>query len=203
MWDRARHVWNRRRGTAFVSPVLYRVTPLLFVLLTGCTAAPPRTEAVPASRPLEVLPTGVDSATVRSDLLATARDRFGEAALDRALGAPTHLIVKRFAGMAPPPPPGAGPDWRVPTPAALLIREGSNWLVATPEGWRSANAQAAAELDSLLGTPNLWSEPFYTPACPDYGASLLLLKVPGKAETLRNSQCTSLASRVVEDALRA
>jgi len=150
-----------------------------------------------------VLPPGVDRASVRADLLATARERYGAEAVQRALASPVHLIVKRFAGMAPPPPPGAGPDWTVPTPSALLIREGSRWLVATGSGWREAKADASAEIDSLLADRQLWAEPFYTPACPDYGASLLLLKVPGRAETVRNSQCTSQGSRVVEAALRA
>ncbi|MBA3510757.1 hypothetical protein [Sphingomonas sp.] len=48
-----------------------------------------------------------------------------------------------------------------------------------------------------------WSEPAYTPPGPDFGASLLLLKVPAKAETVRNSTCMSRASRIVEAALRA
>lgn len=85
----------------------------------------------------------------------------------------------------------------------MLIREGSSWLAATLDGWRPANAEAVAELDHLLGDPRLWSEPSYTPPCPDFGANLLLLKVPGKPETVRNSLCISQAARVVEAALRA
>lgn len=182
--------------------MMYRVAPLILAL-AACTAAPPPSEPVPPARPLEVLPPDVDMAKVRGDLLATARERYGEVALDRAMAASTHLLVKRFAGMAPPPPPGAGPDWRVPTPTAMLIRDGSSWLAATPDGWRPANAEAAAELDELLGDARLWTESSYTPPCPDFGANLLLLKVPGRPETVRNSLCMSMAARVVQAALRA
>ena len=116
---------------------------------------------------------------------------------------PTHLIVKRFVGMAPPPPPGAGSDWRVTPAAALLVKRGGPWSVATSSGWRPANLEAAAELDRAIADHSFWNEPAYTPPCPDFGASLLLLKVPGKTETVRNSTCMSQASRVVEAALRA
>jgi hypothetical protein len=154
-------------------------------------------------RPLDTLPAQADLATVRIDLLASARSSFGQAALDRALAAPAHLIAKRFVGMAPPPPPGAGPDWRPPSPTALLIRDGSTWLVATETGWRTAKPQAAAELNGLLADARLWSDPAFTPPCPDYGANLLLLKLPKKAETVRNSLCDSVAARIVLAALNA
>jgi len=156
-----------------------------------------------APRPLEVLQGDASLATARSDLIATARDKFGAAAVDRALAAPTHLLVKRYAGMVPPPPPGADPDWRPATPAALLIRESSGWLVATPSGWRAANAGPARELDRIITDAAFWREPAFTPACPDYGAQLLLLRTAGKAETVRNSQCSSQAAQAVEAALAA
>lgn len=177
---------------------------LVAAFLDAC-ALPSQTAQPPSSigRPLDTLPAGFDAAIVRGDLIATARDRFGSAAVERALAAPAHLIVKRFAGLPPPPPPGAGPDWRAPTPSAVLIRDNDFWMVATATGWRSAHAEAAAELDALLADRRFWFEPAYTPPCPDAGASLVLLKVPGRAETIRNSTCTSLAERLVSAALRA
>jgi hypothetical protein len=117
--------------------------------------------------------------------------------------APTYLIAKRFVGMAPPPPPGAGPDW-MPTPnAQILIQRSGQWLVADGTRWRPASPGAAAEIDQIIASPDFWTEPPYTQPCPDFGASLLLLKVPGHAETIRNSGCSSRASRIVEAALRA
>ena len=190
------HCTAVQRNLAFVG--------LLSAGLAAC-AVPPETVAPRAygDRPLEVLPTGFDAALVRSDLLATAREHYGAAAVERALSSPGQLVVKRFAGMAPPPPPGAGPDWRPPTPSALLVRENNGWQVATETGWRAARSEAAAELDTLLADPRFWSEPAYVPPCPDAGASLLLLKLPGRAEAVRNSTCTSLAERLVSAALRA
>ena len=76
-------------------------------------------------------------------------------------------------------------------------------MVATGSGWRRADDEAASELDRIMADPALWSEPAYTPPCPDYGASLLLLKAPGHYETVRNSLCQSRASAIVEAALRA
>ena len=198
--------WNRSPEPRIALSMFRKpgVAALLATCLSGCavpteTAEPP----VSAGRPLDTLPAGFDATLVRSDLIATARDRYGSAAVDRALAAPAYLIVKRFAGLPPPPPPGAGPDWRAPTPSAVLIRDNGFWTVATATGWRSAHAEAAAELDALLADRRFWSEPAYTPPCPDAGASLVLLKVPGHAETIRNSTCTSLAERLVSAALRA
>ncbi len=76
-------------------------------------------------------------------------------------------------------------------------------MAATRTGWRPANADAAAELDQIIADLGFWAEPAYTPPCPDFGASLLLLKASGEAETVRNSTCMSNASRLVEAALRA
>ena len=190
-------------GRRITFAVQRRLATLLVPCLTACTVPTATTEA-PASggRPLEVLPPGFDAALVRADLLSTARERFGAAAVEAALAAPAHLIVKRFAGLPPPPPPGAGADWRAPTPSAVLVRDGGIWRTATAEGWRRVQAEAAAELDALLSDAHFWSEPAYVPPCPDAGASLLLLKLPGRSETVRNSTCTSLAERVVSAALR-
>ena len=180
-------------------------SPALFaaLLASGCTQ--PQVAAVdpPPERPLHSLPAGADLEAVRADLLATARQRYGAAALERALAGPTHIIVKRFAGMAPPPPPGAGADWRPPTPSAMLIREASGWLAATPDGWRPAAPEAAAQLESLLAGTRLWDERAYTPPCPDFGASNVLLKVPGRRETVRNALCSSAAADLVQAALGA
>jgi len=181
---------------------------LLAVILAGvaaCAAPAPTADPVTTAggRPLDTLPAEADLTRVRQDLLATAGERFGATAVTEARGASTHLVVKRFVGMAPPPPPGAGVDWR-PTPAAaLLVRRAEGWMVATATGWRRADQEAADELDRIIAEPAFWSEPAYTPPCPDFGASLLLLKVPARDETVRNSTCMSQASRIVEAALRA
>lgn len=156
-----------------------------------------------AGRPRETLPPGFDPVLVRQDLVASASARFGPKALAQVRQQPTYLIVKRFMGMPPPPPAGAGPNWRAPTPMALLARRAEGWMVATASGWRPANQAAIAELDGIISDPAFWAESDYTPPCPDFGASQLLLRAPVRGETVRSSMCTSAASRVVEAALRA
>jgi hypothetical protein len=179
---------------------------MIVACLASCTAAAPRfapAEQVEA-RPLDTLPPGGDDLElVRRDLIATASDRFGSKWVTEALASPTFVIAKRFAGMPPPPPPGAGPDWVAPTPTALLIKRQDGWIVATATGWRPARAEAAAELDQVLADASFWSEPAYVPPCPDYGASLLLLKMPGRSATIRKSTCMSVAEKAVFAALRA
>lgn len=168
----------------------------------GCTNKAVAPVVAPSQRPLESISSHPSPQSVRQDLIATSRERYGAAAVERALTAPTYLIVKRFAGMVPPPPPGAGQNWRPPTPGALLIRDEGQWLAATSSGWRRADPTAAGDLDTLLADQRFWSEPSYIPPCPDFGASLLLLKVPGRAEVLRTSTCSSLGASAVEAALR-
>ena len=181
-----------------------RHLPLLATLAVAACAQPQAPALDPApSRPLDTQPAGASLTSVRADLLATARERYGAAAVERALAAPTHLIVKRFAGMAPPPPPGAGADWRPPTPSALLMGEAGRWLAATPDGWRPVDATAGVQIDAMLASPRLWSEDAYTPPCPDFGSSNVLLKVPGRAETVRSALCSSAAADLVQAALAA
>jgi hypothetical protein len=179
-----------------------RLILLALVALGGCVAPQPATVDT-SRRPLDTLPAGARLAEVEADLLATARERFGDARIDRALAMPDYLIAKRFVGMAPPPPPGAGPDWRPPTPSALLTKQSGRWLVATPDGWREVKREVAAEIDALLAGSDFWNEAATVPACPDFGASNLLLKAPGKARIVRTHQCSSATTRVIEAAFRA
>jgi len=195
---------NRVRAARIVRSMRKRSLVLILpALLAGCVA-PEAARVDDTRRPLDTLPGNARLGEVEADLLATARARFGAAALERTLAAPTHLIVKRFAGMAPPPPPpGAGADWRPPTPSAMMIKDSGRWLVATPDGWRDANGAAAAEIEAVMALREFWDEPATSLACPDYGASLLLLRAPARARTVRNSMCTSVADRIVLAALRA
>ena len=178
------------------------VTLVVAALAASTTPAAAPEPAAVSARPLDSLPSGAGLELVREDLFATAADRLGAARVSEARAAATYLIVKRFIGMAPPPLPGQ--PLSMPTPAAaLLAKRDGGWMVATASGWRPAGAEAAADLDRIIGGAAFWSEPTFTPPCPDFGASLLVLKVAEKPETVRNSTCMSEASRVVEAALRA
>jgi hypothetical protein len=155
------------------------------------------------ARPLEVLPPGTELKRVEEDLLVTARDRYGETAVRQALAAPSHVFVKRFPGMAPPPPPNAGADWRPTIPFALLAKEGDRWFAATARGWREADAVATSVIEDTLTSEAFRVEPDRTGPCPDYGASLLLAKVPGRQREVRSAQCTGQTDKIVYEALRA
>ena len=165
---------------------------LLVALLVSCAPA-----AAPVAPALRVIPTGPstnsfnwtdDMASVERELLATARERFGEAAVRRALAAPTYLFAKFYHGMLPPPPPGPAPPYK--PPMALLIRENGQWLAATASGFRSARTEITEQLDAQLASAAFWSAPSSGgPACTDAGASLLLLKVPSRPETVRTGTC--------------
>src|SRR5215212_6523749 len=134
---------------------------LIVAGVAACAAPEPLPDPVTTTersgRPLDTLPGDADLARAREDLLATAADRFGAAALSEARAAPAHLVVKRFVGMAPPPPPGAGADWKLTPAAALLVRRAEGWVVATGTGWRRADQEAAAELDTIIAHPAFWS----------------------------------------------
>ncbi len=183
------------------------LSAVVLATIAACTAAPPQPEpaaatVITAERPLQTLPAKVDLSVVRSDLVATAGERFGTGALNEALAAPSYLIAKRFAGMLPPPPPGETTREYVP-PAALMMKRGRTWMIATEAGWRPATADAVTEIDRVIADGSFWREPATNLPCPDYGASLLVLRVPGHRETVRKSSCTSIADRAVLAALRA
>lgn len=170
-----------------------------FVLATiaACSAATPAPESgtlIAAERPLQSPPAAAGPREIRKDLLATTAERFGRERLAEVLAAPSHLIAKRFASMLPPPPPGEAALNHVP-PAALMMKTAQGWVIATPAGWRPAKPEAAATIDRVIGDPAFWTEPATSPPCAGYGASLLMLKVPGKAETVRQSSCPSFAEK--------
>ena len=93
---------------------------LVFLPLAACTPPQPVRTIAPVDRPLvipqspppESIQPGFNRAEVEANLLASARARYGELLVRRAIAAPAFLFTKHYPGMLPPPPPGAGPDWR-------------------------------------------------------------------------------------------
>jgi len=169
------------------------------MMLAACAAVP----TVPAAT-VRVLPSGPPSRelqrdirfirqTTEQDLLWSALQRYGEANVRRALAAPTYIFAKHYAGMLPPPPPGAGADWKYPEPpVAMVIRENGQWLAATPDGFGAARPDKIAEIERILTEPAFWAEPEWAPpGCTDAGASLLLATAPGKSEVVRSATCGS------------
>ena len=181
------------------------------LLVTACATVP---TVVPAAE--RVLPSGPPPQqtdirfirqTTEQDLLWSAKQRFGEAMVRRALAAPGYIFAKHYPGMAPPPPPGAGPDWKYPDPpVAMLIHENGQWLAATAEGFRMARPDKVAEIESVLAEKTFWTGPVWSPpGCTDSGGSLVLAKLPGKPEIVRSANCgtTGRSETVVFRALEA
>ncbi|HXH53608.1 MAG TPA: hypothetical protein VNH53_09315 [Sphingomicrobium sp.] len=186
-----------------------QLLPLVLAALPACTAVPaaPVERIIPAEPPPERIEWGFDKEATEYALLTSARAEFGETAVLRALAARTYLITKHYPGMRPPPPPDAGPNWRYPEPpTAMLIRESGGWLAATATGFRAARAEAVARIEAILADRAFWAEPEWAqPGCTDSGASLLMLKVPGRAEIIRRPSCgeTGRGEKLVFAALAA
>jgi hypothetical protein len=145
--------------------------------------------------------------TSEQDLLWSALQRFGEPLVRRALSADAYIFAKHYPGMMPPPPPGAGPDWKYPEPpTAVLFVENGTWVTATREGARQARAANVQTIRQVLSAQKFWGEPVWAPpGCTDAGASLLLLKIPGRPEVVRSASCggTGASESIVFAALEA
>jgi hypothetical protein len=176
-------------------------------LLAACasSAPSPQQRVIPAGPAPERIDYGFDRGAIEHDLLATARTRFGEAAVRQAFGASTYLLAKHYPGRLPPPPPGAGADWRYPDPPmAMLIKLDGSWFAAGPAGFQPAHAEAVAGIEALLADKTFWAEPEWgKPGCTHHGARLFMLKVPRRAEIIRRGVCgpAPLGERLVFHAL--
>lgn len=178
------------------------------MLLAGCAAVvPPAAErAIPTGPPPERIEHGFDKAAIEYDLLTTARARFGEATVRRALAAETYLLAKHYHGrMLPPPPPGT--PWRASEPLmAMLVKEGGRWLTATPTGFRPAEEEPARAIDEIIASLAFWGEPEWgQPGCTHSGANIFMLKVPMRDEIIRRGVCgpAPLGARLVLHAANA
>lgn len=167
-----------------------RAVPLALLLLSACApvAPPPR----PPGTLSGAEGPAFDAEKTRRDLESSARTQHGDALVEQALAAPAFLIAKRYAGMLPPPPPDAGPDYRYPDPPAfVLVRPERQWLAAQKGGgFVAVGADRAARLDAALADPAFWKEPAWAPpGCTDAGASLIWLKLPGRPPQVRSGTC--------------
>jgi hypothetical protein len=171
--------------------------------LCSCTAVPRPTPAVEVG----AQDAGFDGSAVRTDLESSARMRFGEALVTRALAAETHLFAKHYFGLAPPPvrqPDGSFKDPEPPT--AMLIREDGRWMAAAVGGLRAVADDKAAAIDAAIADPAFWNEPVSARAtCTDAGASLLLLRTPKRQALVRKGTCgaTQRTERLIFAALNA
>ena len=181
-----------------------RLLLVLCSMLAACTQtvaiADPSLQQIPSGPEPQSLQWNADAATMKQDLLLTARARLGEAMTRRALAADAYILAKSYAGMRPPPPADAGPNWRYPdAPFTLLLHEHGRWLVATASGVRPASTEATTEIRRLLSEPAFWRQPQAAgPGCTDAGASLLMIRYAGRRETILRGTCgeTELTQRL-------
>jgi hypothetical protein len=95
-------------------------------------------------------------------------------------------------------------DWRPKFPFALLFEENGRWHAAEHSGVRTANPAAITAIKAAVADPGFWAQPSSTPPrCTDAGASILLIKLRGRGETLLRGSCgeTELTQRLVLAAL--
>ena len=162
---------------------------LAAALLAGCAVTP---QAAHGGRPGEPERREFTDAQIRTDVEESVRARFGPAAFDRALRAEASVMAKLYQGL--PPPPVRQPDgtWADPQrPTALLLREHGRWLAYVPSGERPLGPEWAAEVEGLLKSAAFWSEARRVPqgGCTDGGSSLLVIRYPGRGDTVRQGTC--------------
>lgn len=124
---------------------------ILGLMALGACAAPPAPPGY-GDRPQEVIP-AFDAAAVREDLESSARARFGDAAVETALGSHAHLFAKHYPGLPISPsflPDGVSPE----PPLALLIRREGGWAAARPDGgWTPLRPEDEAALLAAVSDP--------------------------------------------------
>jgi len=187
---------NRPQPEAFNAAVKLCAAAIA-IMLAGCATPVPtiRSEArvLPTSAPTQQQRMNLDLVrqTSEQDLLWSALQQFGEPIVRRALAADVYIFAKHYQGMLPPPPPGAGLDWKYPDPpTAVLFIENGIWVAATREGVRQARPDKVQEIRQVLLVDKFWNEPVWAPpGCTDAGASLLLLKIPRRPEVVRSASC--------------
>ena len=176
-----------------------RLFVMRFVLLTllavsACTPAGV-TELPPvASGPtdyVENLPSGFSAQKIKTDLEGAIVERFGSAALQRALSAESYVLSRHYQGLAPPPPvPGEAPP--LPAAAVLILERGVWYQGETGGNFRSLAPAQQQQWLAALADAGPWAEPtFAYPTCTDAGATYLIASLPNRPFLLRAANCAT------------
>ena len=168
-----------------------RIPMLFFVALSACAPTTTGVLTPVASGPtdyVEDLPSGFNAQQVKADLEAAIVERFGVAALKRALSSESYIMSRHYQGLPPPTPPGEAPK---PPIAALLLLEGGVWQRAEAGGaFKPLTATQHQQLLAALADPGPWAEPtFANPTCTDAGATYLIVSLPNRPFLLRAANC--------------
>lgn len=173
------------------------------LLLAACTTRlPPADPSTAASTERPVANGEWSDRQIQQDVESSVRERFGDAAFERALAAEASIMSKLYHGM--PYPPVQQPDgtWKErPKPVALMLREAGQWKRVTESGVSSAASAEQTELEVLLESVAFWQEParIAQGGCTDGGSSLFVIRQPQRVPQVRQGTCggTPLHSRLI------
>jgi hypothetical protein len=176
-----------------------RLSIVLLAALSACAPAPIEVLPPVASGPadyVEDLPPDFSAQKVKADLEAAIVERFGAAALKRALSSEAYVLSRHYQGLPPPPTPGAPPPLPI---AAMLILERGVWYRAETGGtFQPLRAAQQQEWLTALADTGPWSEPTYAnPTCTDGGATYLIVSLPNRPYLLRAANCATPKSERV------
>lgn len=184
---------RNRISSAAVSAIVFRFALLVLASLAACS--PPTAQPVPSVQAgptdhVEDLPAGFSPQQVKADLEGAIVERFGAAALKRALSSEGYVMSRHYQGLPPPAPPGGGPP---PPIAALLILERGNWYRAGTGGsFRPLGPRQQAQWLAILADTGPWAEPsFANPTCTDAGATYLVVSLANRPFLLRAANCAT------------
>ena len=170
-----------------------RIPVLALAALAACspttTGELPPVQAGPADY-VEPLPPGFSAQQVKTDLEGAIVERFGSAALHRALSAEAYVLSRHYQGLPRPPQPGEAPP---PPIAALLILERGVWYRAETGGsFRPLTSAQQQRWLAVLADTGPWAEPtFVPPTCTDAGATYLIVYLPNRPFLLRAANCAT------------
>jgi hypothetical protein len=170
-----------------------RIFLLVLAALSACAQ-----RAVPELRPVasgptdyvEPLPPGFSAQQVKADLESAIVERFGAAALKRALSAEAYAMSRHYQGLPQPPAPdGARP---LPIAALLMLEKGVWYRAETGGAFRPlSTAQQRQWLEALADT-GPWAEPtFANPTCTDAGATYFIVSLPNRPFLLHAANCAT------------
>jgi len=169
------------------------LVPLLS--LVGACAAPPPAAIEPLQQPQsepQQVVDGLPTAKIRSDVEGSVREGFGDGTFQRAIAAEASVMAKLYQGLPPPPVQQPDGSWKYPDPPlAVVLRENGRWYRADAAGVRAVQPAVAAEIEQLLASPQLWAEAERVAqgGCTDGGSSLLVIRYPGRGNTVRQGTC--------------
>ena len=162
-------------------------------LLAGCTTRLPPADPSTAALTERPIANGEWSdREIQQDVESSIRERFGDAAFERALAAEASVMSKLYQGM--PYPPVQQPDgtWAErPKPVALMLREGGQWKRVTATGVSNSTLAEQTELEVLLDSVAFWQEPARVRqgGCTDGGSSLFVIRQPQRVPQVRQGTC--------------